>query len=135
MHAGRLLPLPIELLTRERRLDKGLLLQRTRLFPLWWRAVVRRHDDGGCWRGRGGQGVGVHWVKARELLGRMQRQGRGQFVRVMLALLERVQRVQGGVRVRCWRPALDWNGGEGRLHGETGGAPLGLAVFWMEGSG
>lgn len=76
MHAGRLLLRPIELLTRERRIDKGLLLQRTRLFPLWRRAVVRRHDDGGGGgRGRGGRGVRVHFVDTRELQKRLQRCG------------------------------------------------------------
>ena len=82
--------MPIELLTRERRLDEGLLLQRPRLFPLWWRVVVRRHDDGGGGgQGRGGRGVGMHFVDARELQEGLQRQGRGQFVR-MVMLLERM---------------------------------------------
>lgn len=69
MHAGRLLSMPIGLLTRERRPDKGLLLQRTGLVPLWWRAVVRRHDDGGgcCGRLRGGRDVAMHLVDARGL--------------------------------------------------------------------
>jgi hypothetical protein len=61
--------MPIGLLTRERRPDKGLLLQRTGLLPLWWRAVVRRHDDGGgcgCER-RGSRGVAMHLIDTRGL--------------------------------------------------------------------
>lgn len=139
MHAIRLLSVPIELLTRERRVDKRLLLQRTGLFPLWWRAVVRRHDDGGGRRGRGGQGVGMHSVDVRELQKGLQRlgrgRGRGRVARLLVWLLERVQRVQRGVRVRQWRPGVDWNGRRGGLHGESGDAPLERAEVWQESRG
>lgn len=96
---------------------------------------MRRHDDGGWGRRRGDRGVGVDSVEARELQKGMQRQGRGQFLRAVVLLLERVQRVQWGVRVRQWSPAVDRTGRGGRVHGESGGAPLDLTVVWINSSG
>lgn len=127
VHAVRLISMPIELLTRERRLDKEILLQRTGLFPLRWRTVVRRHDDSGGGRGRGGHGVGVHLVDARKLQKGLHRLGRGSVVRLELRL-QRAQWIQRGVRARQWRPALCRNDGQGRVRGELRWVPLDVAL-------
>lgn len=162
-HAGWLLSMPIGLLTRERRPDKGLLLQRTGLLPLRWRAVVRRHNDGGGCGRRGSRGVAKHLVDARGLQDVLQRltrgRGRGRggeqwargrvqeplallqrvegSVQEQLALLQRVQRIQWGGRVgkQQRRSTLECNSRGRSRHGEAKGAPLSAAAVWADGGG